>query len=135
MFDCLESYPQCYGESDSCQFLSFCHLLCLSSAVVYDGCPKAFDAGIWWPKTKFGRPAAIDCPKGSFGEICQVSFGTFQSRYTEVCGFVNNQAPRKPIIQGSVKQRNFSFVVLSFCYLRLFKQPIRSLPLEGRALM
>uniref|UniRef100_A0A3B3SA85 Cadherin EGF LAG seven-pass G-type receptor 1 n=1 Tax=Paramormyrops kingsleyae TaxID=1676925 RepID=A0A3B3SA85_9TELE len=35
--------------------------------VVYDGCPKAFDAGIWWPKTKFGRPAAIDCPKGSFG--------------------------------------------------------------------
>ncbi|XP_041965982.1 cadherin EGF LAG seven-pass G-type receptor 1 [Alosa sapidissima] len=35
--------------------------------VVYDGCPKAFDAGIWWPKTAFGRPVAINCPKGSTG--------------------------------------------------------------------
>ncbi|XP_031438509.1 cadherin EGF LAG seven-pass G-type receptor 1 isoform X2 [Clupea harengus] len=35
--------------------------------VVYDVCPKAFDAGIWWPKTKFGRPAAAHCPKGSIG--------------------------------------------------------------------
>ncbi|XP_076008243.1 cadherin EGF LAG seven-pass G-type receptor 1 isoform X2 [Genypterus blacodes] len=35
--------------------------------VVYEGCPKAFDAGIWWPKTKFGRPAAMNCPKGSVG--------------------------------------------------------------------
>ncbi|XP_075907847.1 cadherin EGF LAG seven-pass G-type receptor 1 isoform X3 [Nelusetta ayraudi] len=35
--------------------------------VVYDGCPKSFDAGIWWPKTRFGRPAAMDCPKGSVG--------------------------------------------------------------------
>lgn len=39
-----------------------------SSTVVYEGCPKAFDAGIWWPKTKFGRPAAMNCPKGSIGE-------------------------------------------------------------------
>ncbi|XP_056280684.1 cadherin EGF LAG seven-pass G-type receptor 1 isoform X6 [Pseudoliparis swirei] len=35
--------------------------------VVYEGCPKAFDADIWWPKTKFGRPAAMNCPKGSIG--------------------------------------------------------------------
>ncbi|XP_034019490.1 cadherin EGF LAG seven-pass G-type receptor 1 isoform X2 [Thalassophryne amazonica] len=35
--------------------------------VVYEVCPKAFDAGIWWPKTKFGRPAAVSCPKGSVG--------------------------------------------------------------------
>ncbi|KAJ8262011.1 hypothetical protein GJAV_G00161080 [Gymnothorax javanicus] len=35
--------------------------------VVYEGCPKAYDAGIWWPKTKFGRPAAMNCPKGSIG--------------------------------------------------------------------
>uniref|UniRef100_A0A3Q1F1Z1 Cadherin EGF LAG seven-pass G-type receptor 1 n=1 Tax=Acanthochromis polyacanthus TaxID=80966 RepID=A0A3Q1F1Z1_9TELE len=35
--------------------------------VVYEGCPKAFDSGIWWPKTKFGRPAAMNCPKGSMG--------------------------------------------------------------------
>uniref|UniRef100_A0A8C6UYA7 Cadherin EGF LAG seven-pass G-type receptor 1a n=1 Tax=Neogobius melanostomus TaxID=47308 RepID=A0A8C6UYA7_9GOBI len=35
--------------------------------VVYAGCPKAFDAEIWWPKTEFGRPAAMNCPKGSIG--------------------------------------------------------------------
>ncbi|XP_077449680.1 cadherin EGF LAG seven-pass G-type receptor 1 isoform X2 [Stigmatopora argus] len=35
--------------------------------VVYEGCPKAFEAGIWWPKTPFGRPAAMNCPKGSVG--------------------------------------------------------------------
>ncbi|XP_029969262.1 cadherin EGF LAG seven-pass G-type receptor 1 isoform X2 [Salarias fasciatus] len=35
--------------------------------VVYEVCPKAFDAGIWWPRTKFGRPAAMNCPKGSLG--------------------------------------------------------------------
>ncbi|KAJ8374025.1 hypothetical protein SKAU_G00046050 [Synaphobranchus kaupii] len=35
--------------------------------VVYEGCPKAFEAGIWWPKTKFGRPAAVHCPQGSVG--------------------------------------------------------------------
>lgn len=38
-------------------------------AVVYEGCPKAFDAGIWWPKTRFGRPAATQCPKGSVGKV------------------------------------------------------------------
>ena len=42
-------------------------LCCFPSLVVYDVCPKAFDAGIWWPKTKFGRPAAAHCPKGSIG--------------------------------------------------------------------
>ncbi|KAJ8245418.1 hypothetical protein GJAV_G00270520 [Gymnothorax javanicus] len=35
--------------------------------VVYEGCPKAFDLGIWWPKAKFGRPAAVPCPQGSVG--------------------------------------------------------------------
>ncbi|XP_062317832.1 cadherin EGF LAG seven-pass G-type receptor 1-like [Osmerus eperlanus] len=35
--------------------------------VVYEGCPKAFDSGIWWPKTQFGQPAAMKCPKGSTG--------------------------------------------------------------------
>ncbi|XP_069485338.1 cadherin EGF LAG seven-pass G-type receptor 1 isoform X3 [Ambystoma mexicanum] len=35
--------------------------------VIYNGCPKAFEAGIWWPQTKFGQPAAVPCPKGSIG--------------------------------------------------------------------
>lgn len=53
-------------------FIIFTHfhivlLLCYFFTVVYDGCPKSFDAGIWWPKTRFGRPAAMNCPKGSVG--------------------------------------------------------------------
>ncbi|XP_060698850.1 cadherin EGF LAG seven-pass G-type receptor 1 isoform X1 [Hemiscyllium ocellatum] len=35
--------------------------------VKYNVCPKAFEAGIWWPRTKYGRPAAMPCPKGSVG--------------------------------------------------------------------
>ncbi|XP_066525030.1 cadherin EGF LAG seven-pass G-type receptor 1 [Hoplias malabaricus] len=35
--------------------------------VVYGSCPKAFDSGIWWPRTKFGLPVAMNCPKGSIG--------------------------------------------------------------------
>nr|XP_033813815.1 cadherin EGF LAG seven-pass G-type receptor 1 isoform X2 [Geotrypetes seraphini] len=35
--------------------------------VIYSGCPKAFEAGIWWPQTKFGQPAAVPCPRGSMG--------------------------------------------------------------------
>ncbi|XP_036387094.1 cadherin EGF LAG seven-pass G-type receptor 2 [Megalops cyprinoides] len=35
--------------------------------VIYDSCPQAKEAGIWWPRTKFGLPAAVPCPKGSIG--------------------------------------------------------------------
>uniref|UniRef100_A0A8C1R4N8 Cadherin EGF LAG seven-pass G-type receptor 1b n=1 Tax=Cyprinus carpio TaxID=7962 RepID=A0A8C1R4N8_CYPCA len=35
--------------------------------VVYDGCPKAFEDGVWWPRTMFGGPAATNCPKESSG--------------------------------------------------------------------
>lgn len=48
-------------------FLFLFSFFAISSTVVYDGCPKSFDAGIWWPKTRFGRPAAMNCPKGSVG--------------------------------------------------------------------
>ncbi|XP_078727412.1 cadherin EGF LAG seven-pass G-type receptor 2-like isoform X2 [Lampetra fluviatilis] len=34
--------------------------------VYYDGCPRAMAADIWWPRTKFGLPAAVPCPKDSF---------------------------------------------------------------------
>uniref|UniRef100_W5KN35 Cadherin EGF LAG seven-pass G-type receptor 2 n=1 Tax=Astyanax mexicanus TaxID=7994 RepID=W5KN35_ASTMX len=30
-------------------------------------CPQAIEAGIWWPRTKFGLPAAVPCPRGSIG--------------------------------------------------------------------
>ncbi|XP_061688101.1 cadherin EGF LAG seven-pass G-type receptor 2 [Syngnathoides biaculeatus] len=35
--------------------------------VIYDSCPQAIQAGIWWPRTKFGLPAAVPCPKGTLG--------------------------------------------------------------------
>uniref|UniRef100_A0A671YRW7 Cadherin EGF LAG seven-pass G-type receptor 1 n=1 Tax=Sparus aurata TaxID=8175 RepID=A0A671YRW7_SPAAU len=50
----------------------FAEVTPLGCEVVYEGCPKAFDAGIWWPKTKFGRPAAMNCPKGSIGECTAI---------------------------------------------------------------
>ncbi|XP_076860885.1 LOW QUALITY PROTEIN: cadherin EGF LAG seven-pass G-type receptor 1 [Brachyhypopomus gauderio] len=45
----------------------FAEVTATGCEVGYDGCPKAFDAGIWWPRTKFGRPVAMNCPKGSIG--------------------------------------------------------------------
>ncbi|NXC81296.1 CELR1 protein, partial [Cercotrichas coryphoeus] len=47
-------------------------------SVIYNGCPKAFEAGIWWPQTKFGQPAAVPCPKGSVGNAvrhCNIEKG------------------------------------------------------------
>ncbi|XP_064354330.1 cadherin EGF LAG seven-pass G-type receptor 2 [Dromaius novaehollandiae] len=35
--------------------------------VNYDSCPRAIEANIWWPRTRFGLPAAAPCPKGSIG--------------------------------------------------------------------
>ncbi|XP_075766558.1 cadherin EGF LAG seven-pass G-type receptor 2 isoform X2 [Pelodiscus sinensis] len=35
--------------------------------VNYDSCPRAIEANIWWPRTRFGLPAASPCPRGSFG--------------------------------------------------------------------
>ena len=64
----------------------------LAPSVVYDGCPKAYDTGIWWPKTPFGRPVAINCPKGSTGRFkvskvwrCACQKGLFR------CLFINLQ--------------------------------------------
>ncbi|XP_017706232.1 PREDICTED: cadherin EGF LAG seven-pass G-type receptor 1 [Rhinopithecus bieti] len=45
----------------------FAEVTTFGCEVVYNGCPKAFEAGIWWPQTKFGQPAAVPCPKGSVG--------------------------------------------------------------------
>ncbi|XP_077340579.1 cadherin EGF LAG seven-pass G-type receptor 2 [Lithobates pipiens] len=35
--------------------------------VNYDSCPRAVEAEIWWPRTRFGLPTAVSCPKGSVG--------------------------------------------------------------------
>ncbi|XP_041458442.1 cadherin EGF LAG seven-pass G-type receptor 2-like isoform X3 [Lytechinus variegatus] len=46
--------------------------------VVYDSCPKRFSEGLWWPRTKFGKTAILDCPGESYG---------FATRY---CDYENN---------------------------------------------
>ncbi|XP_072571150.1 cadherin EGF LAG seven-pass G-type receptor 2 isoform X1 [Paramormyrops kingsleyae] len=35
--------------------------------VIYDSCPQTMEADVWWPRTRFGLPAAVSCPKGSIG--------------------------------------------------------------------
>nr|XP_021543434.1 cadherin EGF LAG seven-pass G-type receptor 1 [Neomonachus schauinslandi] len=45
----------------------FAEVTALGCEVIYNGCPRAFEAGIWWPQTKFGQPAAVPCPRGSVG--------------------------------------------------------------------
>nr|XP_033491706.1 cadherin EGF LAG seven-pass G-type receptor 1-like [Epinephelus lanceolatus] len=35
--------------------------------VVYDVCPRVFESGLWWPRTKFNHPAAVRCPRGASG--------------------------------------------------------------------
>ncbi|KAE8623202.1 hypothetical protein XENTR_v10005537 [Xenopus tropicalis] len=35
--------------------------------VNYDSCPRAVESEIWWPRTRFGLPAAVSCPRGSVG--------------------------------------------------------------------
>ncbi|XP_077025300.1 cadherin EGF LAG seven-pass G-type receptor 1 [Tamandua tetradactyla] len=56
----------------------FAEVTMLGCEVIYTGCPRAFEAGIWWPQTKFGQPAAVPCPKGSVGNAvrhCSVEKG------------------------------------------------------------
>ncbi|XP_045866540.1 cadherin EGF LAG seven-pass G-type receptor 1 isoform X2 [Meles meles] len=46
----------------------FAEVTTLGCEVIYNGCPRAFEAGLWWPQTKFGQPAAVPCPRGSVGD-------------------------------------------------------------------
>uniref|UniRef100_A0A8D1ULL9 Cadherin EGF LAG seven-pass G-type receptor 1 n=1 Tax=Sus scrofa TaxID=9823 RepID=A0A8D1ULL9_PIG len=48
----------------------FAEVTVLGCEVIYNGCPRAFEAGIWWPQTKFGQPAAVPCPKGLCCLLC-----------------------------------------------------------------
>nr|XP_049702759.1 protocadherin-like wing polarity protein stan isoform X2 [Helicoverpa armigera] len=40
--------------------------------VVYDGCPRSFSHGVWWPRTKFGVEAVTDCPAGTSGKATRM---------------------------------------------------------------
>ncbi|XP_062928641.1 cadherin EGF LAG seven-pass G-type receptor 1 isoform X2 [Mobula hypostoma] len=81
--DCFPTGSQartCDGETGQCPCKSgvigqhcnrcdnpFAEITINGCEVKYDVCPKAFESGIWWPRTKYGRPAAMPCPKGSIG--------------------------------------------------------------------
>ncbi|KAJ8732952.1 hypothetical protein PYW07_015551 [Mythimna separata] len=40
--------------------------------IVYDGCPRSFSKGVWWPRTKFGIEAVTDCPTGTSGKATRM---------------------------------------------------------------
>ncbi|XP_026328508.1 protocadherin-like wing polarity protein stan isoform X2 [Hyposmocoma kahamanoa] len=40
--------------------------------VIYDGCPRSFSNGVWWPRTKFGVEAITDCPSGTSGKATRM---------------------------------------------------------------
>lgn len=52
--------PNCNQPLREHLFYNLCSML----AVVYDGCPRSFTHGVWWPRTKFGIEAIADCPSG-----------------------------------------------------------------------
>ena len=36
--------------------------------VVYNSCPRSYEAGIWWPRTPFGQTVEVACPEDSEGK-------------------------------------------------------------------
>ncbi|XP_041446777.1 cadherin EGF LAG seven-pass G-type receptor 3-like isoform X1 [Xenopus laevis] len=70
---CDQESGQCYcrsgvigRECNNCDS-PFAQVSPSGCEVIYDGCPKTLTAGVWWPRTKFGLPVAVPCPKGSLG--------------------------------------------------------------------
>uniref|UniRef100_A0A4W5NLX5 Cadherin EGF LAG seven-pass G-type receptor 1a n=1 Tax=Hucho hucho TaxID=62062 RepID=A0A4W5NLX5_9TELE len=73
----------------------FAEVTATGCEVVYEGCPKAFDQGIWWPKTKFGRPAAMNCPKGSIGDCnCLQYLSVFLTSFSSPPSLQNEEMHR-----------------------------------------
>ncbi|KAK0088102.1 hypothetical protein PV325_013198 [Microctonus aethiopoides] len=49
--------------------------------VVYDGCPRSYAEGLWWPRTKFGITAIEDCPgtaQGKTSRLCDDKMSGWQ---------------------------------------------------------
>ena len=49
--------------------------------VVYDGCPRSYAKGLWWPQRKFGVTAIEDCPgtaEGKASRSCDDNLGGWQ---------------------------------------------------------
>lgn len=52
---------------DSCTN-SYAEVTLRGCEVVYDGCPRSFSHGLWWPRTPFGHLANETCPRGAVGK-------------------------------------------------------------------
>ena len=52
---------------DSCSN-SFAEVTLQGCEVVYEGCPKSFFAGVWWPRTAFGLSTTENCPPKTRGK-------------------------------------------------------------------
>lgn len=49
--------------------------------MVYDGCPRSYSDGLWWPRTLFGMTAIEDCPgtaEGKASRSCDDKLGGWQ---------------------------------------------------------
>ncbi|XP_073973404.1 protocadherin-like wing polarity protein stan isoform X2 [Rhodnius prolixus] len=40
--------------------------------VVYGGCPRSHNRGIWWEKAEYGTPVTVPCPAGSSGKATRL---------------------------------------------------------------
>uniref|UniRef100_A0A8D8VR67 Protocadherin-like wing polarity protein stan n=1 Tax=Cacopsylla melanoneura TaxID=428564 RepID=A0A8D8VR67_9HEMI len=55
------------SRCDSCPNI-YAEVTLRGCEVVYDGCPKSYAGGLWWPRTKFGQMSVENCPIGSQGK-------------------------------------------------------------------
>nr|XP_018907159.1 PREDICTED: protocadherin-like wing polarity protein stan isoform X2 [Bemisia tabaci] len=71
--DCNTQTGQCHCRAgvigrrcDACPN-AYAEVTLRGCEVVYDGCPRNFAGGLWWPRTKFGDVSVENCPSGSHG--------------------------------------------------------------------
>ncbi|XP_078595188.1 cadherin EGF LAG seven-pass G-type receptor 2-like isoform X2 [Branchiostoma floridae x Branchiostoma japonicum] len=71
--DCDQETGQCScgngvigRRCDSCHN-PFAEVTGRSCEVIYDGCPKSYAEGKWWPQTRFGLTSREECPSGASG--------------------------------------------------------------------
>lgn len=86
--------PRCHTETGQCRCRTgvigrsctdcpnpYAEVTLRGCEVVYDGCPRSYAKGLWWPRTKFGLNAIEDCPgtaEGKASRSCDDKLGGWQ---------------------------------------------------------
>ncbi|XP_063987386.1 protocadherin-like wing polarity protein stan [Diachasmimorpha longicaudata] len=86
--------PRCHTETGQCRCRTgvigractdcpnpYAEVTLRGCEVVYDGCPRSYSQGLWWPRTKFGLNAVEDCPgtaEGKSSRSCDDKLGGWQ---------------------------------------------------------